>query len=163
MSTKQKVSIFGIIFTHLFWPKRENVTSRALMIPFLAIHAKKGEKWAQSKRTAPPSISNFKNSVLNIFQLVSYRVQKGEKVVFQNDTSKPSWTLRGGSLLGGVLFSQRRSIWNRGRKFQILKMLCKILFIHLWLLAKELWKGFTKEFAKTKLVTRGASVVQNVI
>jgi hypothetical protein len=124
------------------------------MIPFLAIHAKKGEKWAQSKRTAPPPISNFKNSVLNIFHLVSYCVQKGEKVVFQNDTSKPSWTLRGGSLLGGVLFSQRKSIWNRGRKFQILKMLRKILFIHLWLSAKDLSNRFTKEFAKTKHVVQ---------
>jgi hypothetical protein len=70
------------------------------------------------------------------------------------DTSKPSWTLRGESHLGGVLFSQRKSIWNRGRKFQILKMLHKILFIYLWLFAKELWKGFTKEFAKTKHVVQ---------
>jgi hypothetical protein len=38
----------------------------------------KGEKvLAQSKRTAPPP--NFKNDV---FKLVSYYVQKGEKVVF---------------------------------------------------------------------------------
>jgi hypothetical protein len=29
------------------------------------------------------------------------------------------------------LFSQRKSISNRGRKFQILKMLLKILFIYL--------------------------------
>jgi hypothetical protein len=29
-------------------------------------------------------------------------------------------------------------------------MLCKILLIHLWLFAKELCKGFTKEIAKTK-------------
>ena len=35
---------FGIILTHLFMPKGEDSTSRALMIPFLAIHAKKGEK-----------------------------------------------------------------------------------------------------------------------
>jgi hypothetical protein len=34
--------------------------------------------------------------------------------------------------LRGVLFSQRKSIWNRGRKFQILKMLLEILFIYLW-------------------------------
>jgi hypothetical protein len=129
--------------------KGEGHTSRALMIPFLAIHAKKGEKWAQSKRTAPPPISqNFKNSVLNIFHLVSHCVQKGEKIVFQNDTSKPSWTLRGGSHLGGVLFSQRESIWNEGRKFQIVKMLCKILFICLWQFAKELWKRFTKTLQK---------------
>jgi hypothetical protein len=69
--------------------------------------------------------TNFKNLVLNIFQLVSYYVQKGEKVnifqlvsyyvqkgekvVFQNDISKPSWTLRGGFHLGGVLFSQRKA------------------------------------------------------
>jgi hypothetical protein len=35
--------------------------------------------------------TNFKNLVLNIFQLVSYCVQKGEKVVFKkNGISKPS-------------------------------------------------------------------------
>ena len=120
----------------------------------------KGEKVrAQSKRTAPPPISKIL-CFQEYYKLVSYYVQKGEKVVFQNDISKPSWTLRGGSHLGGVLFSQRKSIWNRGRKFQILKMLCKILFIYLWLFAKELWKGFTKRICKNK--TCGASVVQNV-
>jgi hypothetical protein len=36
--------VFGIILTHLFMTKEEDSTSRALMIPFLAIHAKKGEK-----------------------------------------------------------------------------------------------------------------------
>jgi hypothetical protein len=87
--------------------------------------------------------------------------KKGEKVVFQNDSSKPSWTLRGGSLLGGILFSQRKSIWNRGRKIQILKMLCKILFTYLWLFAKELWKWFTKEFAKTKHVVQTWSKMLN--
>jgi hypothetical protein len=43
MSTKQKDSIFGIIFTHLFMTKGERVILRALMIPFLAIHTKWGE------------------------------------------------------------------------------------------------------------------------
>jgi hypothetical protein len=56
-------------------------------------------------------------------------------------------------LLRGVLFSQRTSIWNRGRKFQISKMLLKILFIYLWLFAKGLWK----EFAKTKHVVQAWS------
>jgi hypothetical protein len=56
------------------------------MIPFLAIHAKGGESRAQSKRTAPPPISK----TFEYFQLVSYYVKKGEKVVFQNDISKPS-------------------------------------------------------------------------
>jgi hypothetical protein len=36
--------VFGMILTHLFITKGEEITSRALMIPFLAIHAKKGEK-----------------------------------------------------------------------------------------------------------------------
>ena len=36
--------VFGIILTHLLMTKGEELTSRALMIPFLAIHAKKGEK-----------------------------------------------------------------------------------------------------------------------
>jgi hypothetical protein len=62
--------------------KREDSTSRALMVPFLAIHAKKGEKWAQSKRTAPPPISKT-SCFQEYYQLASYCVQKGEKVVFQ--------------------------------------------------------------------------------
>jgi hypothetical protein len=36
--------VFGIILTLLFMTKGEDSTSRALMTPFLAIHAKKGEK-----------------------------------------------------------------------------------------------------------------------
>jgi hypothetical protein len=91
---------------------------------------------------------------------ISLCSKMGESSIFKINILKPSWTLRGEIYQGGVLFSQRKSIWNRGRTFQILKMLRKILFIYLWLFAKELWKGFTKEFAKNK--TCGASVVQNV-
>jgi hypothetical protein len=114
----------------------------------------KGEKvLAQSKRTAPPP--NFKTYD---FQIGILSCSKGgESNTFKIDNLKPSWTLRGGFYRGGVLFSQRKSIWNRGRKFQILKMLLKILFIYLWLFAKELWKGFTKEFAKTKHVVQAWS------
>jgi hypothetical protein len=43
----------------------------------------------------------------SIFQLVSHYVQKGEKAVFQKLYNP---TLRGESHLGGVLFSQRKSI-----------------------------------------------------
>jgi hypothetical protein len=93
----------------------------------------------------------------SIFQLVSYWVKKGKKIVFHFESSKLSWTLRGWFHLEGVLFSQRKSIWNRGRKFQNLKMLLKILFICPWPFAKELWKGFTKEFAKTKHVVQAWS------
>jgi hypothetical protein len=48
------------------------------MIPFLAIHAKGGE--SMSPKQKDRTTTNFKNEY---FQLVSYYVQKGEKVVFQ--------------------------------------------------------------------------------
>jgi hypothetical protein len=88
MSTKQKDFVFGIILTHLFMTKEEESTSRALMIPFLAIHAKGGE--SMSPKQKDRTTTNFKNLSVEYFQLVSYCVQKGEKVVFQNDISKPS-------------------------------------------------------------------------
>jgi hypothetical protein len=115
----------------------------------------KGERaWAQSKRTAPPP--NFKTKdfqlVISNWYLIVFK--RGGSSTFKTNILKPSWTLRGIFYLGGVLFSQRKSIWNRRRKFQILKMLRKILFIYLWLFAKRLWKEFTKEFAKTKHVVQ---------
>jgi hypothetical protein len=120
----------------------------------------KGEKvLAQSKRTAPPPLI-LKRFSIGKFQIGTFLCSKEEEVsIFKNDILKPSWTLRGGIYQGGVLFSQRKSIWNKGRKFQILKMLRKILFIYLWLFAKELWKGFTKEFAKTKHVVQAWSKI----
>jgi hypothetical protein len=55
------------------------------MIPFLAIHAKGGE--SMSPKQKDRTTTNFKNLVFQFFkeyfQLVSYCVQKGEKVVFQ--------------------------------------------------------------------------------
>ena len=69
--------------------KGEESTSRALMIPFLAIHAKGGES-KSPKQKDRTTTTNFKNLSVEYFQLVSYCVQKGEKVVFQNDISKPS-------------------------------------------------------------------------
>jgi hypothetical protein len=50
MSTKLKDSIFGIIFTHLFLTKEGESNSRALMIPFLAIHAKGGESMSPKQK-----------------------------------------------------------------------------------------------------------------
>jgi hypothetical protein len=81
-----------------YLPKGEKVViKRALMLPFLAIHAKGEKVLAQSKRTAPPPFSkfwfsigtNFRKSFSNgmIFKLVSHYVQKGERVVFSKSTS----------------------------------------------------------------------------
>jgi hypothetical protein len=63
--------------------KGEESTYRALMIPFLAIHAKGGE--SKSPKQKDRTTTNFKK--LHVFQeyyqLVPYCVQKGEKLVFQ--------------------------------------------------------------------------------
>jgi hypothetical protein len=61
MSTKQKDSIFGIIFSHYFMTKGRERNSRALMIPFLAIHAKGGE--SMSPKQKDRTTTNFKNLV----------------------------------------------------------------------------------------------------
>jgi hypothetical protein len=65
--------------------KGEDSTSRALMIPFLVIHAKGGESMSPKQKDRTTTTIKFKNLVLskNIYQLVFYGVQKGEKVVFQ--------------------------------------------------------------------------------
>jgi hypothetical protein len=83
MSIKEKDFVFGIILTHLFMTKGEESTSRALMILFLAIHAKGGE--SKSPKQKDRTTTNFKNFVFfkEFYLLVSYCVQKGEKVVFQ--------------------------------------------------------------------------------
>jgi hypothetical protein len=131
------------------------------MVPFLAIHAKKGEKWwAQSKRTAPPT--NFKNLVLNIFNWYPIVFKKrGKKVAFQKGISKPSWTLRGGSHLGGVLFKSKEKHLKQGEKnFKSWKCFAKLLFTTFDYLQKNLEKIY-KRFCKNK--TCGAIVVQNVI
>jgi hypothetical protein len=77
MSTKQKDFVFGIILTHLFMTKGEESISRALMIPFLAIHAKGGE--SKSPKQKDRTTTSFKNFVFfqEYFQLISYCVQKG--------------------------------------------------------------------------------------
>jgi hypothetical protein len=53
------------------------------MIPFLAIHAKGGE--SKSPKQKDHTTTSFKNFMLfeEYYQLLSYYVQKGEKVVFQ--------------------------------------------------------------------------------
>jgi hypothetical protein len=59
------------------------------MIPFLAIHAKGGE--SMSPKQKDRTTTNFKNSVFQrVFSFGILLCSKGEKVVFQNDLSKPS-------------------------------------------------------------------------
>jgi hypothetical protein len=70
--------------------KGEGSTSRALMIPFLAIHAKGGE--SKSPKQKNRTTTNFKNFVFPRILSIGFLIvfKKGEKVVFQNVISKPS-------------------------------------------------------------------------
>jgi hypothetical protein len=86
------------------------------MIPFLAIHAKGGESMSPKQKDRTTTyFSKTKD-----FQLVSHCVHQGERVILRSpggesnfskiNMTKPSSTLRGEFHLGGVLFSQRKSI-----------------------------------------------------
>ena len=60
--------------------KGEESTSRALMIPFLAIHAKGGESMSPKQKDRTTTyFSQTKDFQLVNFKLVSYCVQKGRK------------------------------------------------------------------------------------
>jgi hypothetical protein len=80
---------FGIIFTHIFvYAKRGESLNKGLYFthkyPFLAIHAKGGE--SMNPKQKDRTTTKFKNEVFN---LTSYYVQKGEKVV-SSKIAKPS-------------------------------------------------------------------------
>ena len=87
--------------------------------------------------------------------------KKGEKVVFQNWYIKTLLnTKRRISFRGSFVLAKGKAFETGGEKFQILKMLRKILFIYLWLFCKRPLKRIYKRICKNK--TSGASVVQNV-
>ena len=116
----------------------------------------KGEwAWAQSKRTTPPP--NFKIIFNWKFQIGILLCSKGEKLVFQNWYIKTLLNTKRRFHLAGVLFSQRKSIWDRGRKISNLENTLQNL-THLPLtICKRTLKGFTKEFAKSKYVVQAWS------
>jgi hypothetical protein len=69
--------------------KGEDSTSRALIIPFLAIHAKGGE--SNSPKQKDRTTTNFKNFVFSK-NFINWHpiVFKRRKEYFKNDISKPS-------------------------------------------------------------------------
>jgi hypothetical protein len=121
----------------------------------------KGERaWAQSKRTAPPP--NFKKSFFNWYDFqfgISLCSKRGKSSIFKINILKPSWTLRGGIYQGGVLFKSKEKQLKQGEKTSNLENASQNLIIYLWLFAKELWKGFTKEFSKTKHMVQAWSKI----
>jgi hypothetical protein len=70
--------------------KGEEISSWALMIPFLAIHAKGGE--SMSPKQKDRTTTKFKNLVFSkkYLSIGILLCSKGEQVVFQNGISKPS-------------------------------------------------------------------------
>jgi hypothetical protein len=63
--------------------KGEEITSRALMIPFLAIHAKGGESMSPKQKDRTTTNQKKLSFSKNIFHLVSYCILKGEKAAFK--------------------------------------------------------------------------------
>jgi hypothetical protein len=59
--------------------KEEENTSRALMIPFLAIRAKGGESMSPKQKDRTTTNFNFKNLVLNIFNWSPIVFKRGRK------------------------------------------------------------------------------------
>jgi hypothetical protein len=162
VSPKQKDFVFGIILTHLFITKGEDSTSQALMIPFLAIHAKGGESMSPKQKDRTTT-TNFKNLVLSksIYQLVSYCVQKEEKSSFSKMYIKTLLnTKRWISFRGSFVKSKEKHL-KQGEKISNLENALQNP-IHLPLtICKRTLKRIYKRVCKNK--TCGASVVQNVI
>jgi hypothetical protein len=130
--------------------KGEDSTSRALMIPFLAIHAKGGEsKSPKQKDRTTTTTTNFKNLVLNILQLVSYYVQKG------GESSISKWyiktllnTKRRISFRGSFVQSKEKHL-KQGEKISNLEnALQNLIHLPLSICKKNFEKDLQKEFAK---------------
>jgi hypothetical protein len=82
-------------------------------------------------------------------------------ICFKKEKSfqKPSWKLRGEFLQGELLFSQRKSIWNRGGISNLKNASCNHILIPLAICKKKFEKVFPNDLQKQ---TSGANAVQNV-
>jgi hypothetical protein len=105
--------------------------------------------------------TNFKNLVLNIFQLVSYCVQQGEKVVFQKWYIKTLLnTKRWISFRGSFVQSKEKHLKQREKISNLENALQNSYSLPLTICKRTL-KRIYKRVCKNK--TCGANVVQNVI
>jgi hypothetical protein len=161
------ISPIGIIF-HLFlfyqWGRKDKKGSQTSL--FFAINAKGGEILSPKQKDHTTNFKNFQNDDLCLsfqlvwyFQLVYLKDGISKLVSKYKFQLKPSWRLRGEFYSGGVLFSQRKSIWNRGEISKLENASYNIIHIPLTI-CKSLWKEFPKRICKNK--TSGANVIQNV-
>jgi hypothetical protein len=88
--------------------------------------------------------------------------KKGKKVAFQKGISKPSWTLRGGSHSGGILFKSKEKHLKQGEKISNLEnALQNSYLLPLTICKKNLEKIYNFFFAKTKHVVQAWSKMLN--
>jgi hypothetical protein len=139
--------------------KGEDSTSKALMIPFLAIHAKGGENMSPKQKEHHHQFQKL-CVFQKYYQLLPYCVQKGEKVVFQKGYNKTLLnTKRRISFRGSFVWSKEKHL-KQGEQFQnIENALQNPIYVPLTICKRTL-KRIYKIICKNK--TCGASVVQNV-
>ena len=140
--------------------KEEDITSRALIIPFLAIHAKGGE--SMSPKQKDRTTTNFKNLVFpRVFSnwYLTYDIISNWYTLFKINTKTLLNTKRRISLRGSFVQSKEKHL-KQGEKISNLENASQNL-IHLPLtICKRTLKRIYKRICKNK--TRGANVVQNV-
>jgi hypothetical protein len=121
------------------------------MIPFLAIHAKGGE--SKSPKQKDRTTTYFKNFVFpRILNCLSYCVQKGEKVVFQNDISKPLLnTKRRISFRGSFCLVKGKAFETRGEISKSRKCFAKSYSFALDYLQKNFEKDLQNSLQKQNM------------
>jgi hypothetical protein len=136
--------------------------------PVLAIHAKGGESIKpKAKGLHHHHFKKFWNEVFNwfflnwyLFQLMYFQISIWYQLVSmfhficESKISKPFWKLRGEFHSGGVLFSQRKSIWNRGRNFKSWKCFLQSYSYTFDYLQKDFEKIFQKNLQKQHVVQK---------
>jgi hypothetical protein len=155
-------SLIGIIFSLIFTCTNGGESKKGLSkSPFLAINAKEGES-IKPKAKGPHHhliLIVFQKFLLVYFKLVclfSIGIFKdifSKLHLYYKYTSnwyllKPSWKPRGEFHSRGVLFSQRKSIWNRGRNFKSWKCFLQSYSYTFDYLQKDFEKIFQKNMQK---------------
>jgi hypothetical protein len=156
MSTKQKDSAFGIIFTHLFMTKGEESSLEGSNDSVFGDSCQRGRKYepkAKGTHHHPP-FSNFQRA----FSIGILLCSKG------GESSISKWyiktllnTKRRISFRGSFVSVKGKAFETGGENFKILKMFCKSYSFTFDYLQKNFKKDLQKEFAKTKQVVQAWS------
>ena len=157
---REHLSYFGIIFTHILFYQRGESYFEGSNDSIFGDLCQRGRKH-EPKAKGPHHHLILKWFSIGNFKLVSYYVQKGEKVVFQNQYPKTLLnTKRRISFRVSFVQSKEKHL-KQGEKVSKLENALQNL-IHLPLtICKRTLKRIYKRICKNK--TCGASVVQNFI